>query len=169
MPCFAICESTLALTTYSVLVLAVTAHETRPCRRLTASCSCRHPLLSTRLLRSAGLVTGIAPVPFDQKPSCIQWSSPPAHHCSTCSSAACRSFSNDPSIDIPNELVAGDPSLEFADFCEAPGTCRLREAVPQLDRCHNSSALGFLFRESLCARPNVFHCPCRVAPLVPAS
>ena len=98
MPCFAICESTLALTTYSVLVLAVTAHETRPCRRLTASCSCRHPLLSTRLLRSAGLVTGIAPVPFDQKPSCIQWSSPPAHHCSTCSSAACRSFQTIPPL-----------------------------------------------------------------------
>ena len=96
--------------------------------------------MSTRLLHSCGLA---APVPFDHKPSCIQWSSPPVNRCSNYSSAACRFISNDPSVVLRTSWWPFIGIFRFSAKLHAAVV--FREAAPQLDRCQKSaSALWIL-------------------------
>ena len=92
--------------------------------------------VSTRLLRSCGLV---------RRRCCFQCSSPPVHRC--CS----LSIFSKPILRF-GRRTSWWPCIGICCFffLETSSICRFREAVPQLDRCHNSpSVLGSFFRESL--------------------
>ena len=136
MNCFAIssalvtCESGLAVATHSVLVLAVTAYETHPCR-VSASSSSWHSLCPPDCSTLADSC--------DEGAASFRAFNVQALQCTV--AAACRSFPN-PSFDLTsNELVAGSFLLELPDFCETPSTCRFREGgpstgpMPQLTIC----------------------------------
>ena len=115
------------------------ARDSHPCRRVSASSSCRHALCPPDCFTLADpRGGGAAPVPFDHKLSCFERSSPPVHRSFKFFFGSLSTSFNDPFVGL---RLAWWSFNGICRFCETPSTCRFREGgpatgpVPQISIC----------------------------------